>query len=870
MAGMPEVARATVTIIPNMKGSKEKISRDLGASTDKAGTTAGKSFGKSLIAGAAKVGAVVAVGKLIGDSLKAGGELEQNLGGTKAVFGDFAETIQNQAATAYKNMGLSASDYMATANKMGSLFQGSGLEQEKALDLTSKAMQRAADVASVMGIDASMAMESIAGAAKGNFTMMDNLGVAMNATTLQAYALEKGVNFKWDTASNAEKAELAMEMFFDRTSQYAGNYAKEAEETFSGSFESMKAAAEDLMGNLALGNDITPQLHNLGDAVGTFVTDNLVPMFGNIIKEIPTFIAQLPGMLADAIPSLASAAGQIVADLGQGIVDNAPVFLENMGELLGNVSTAVQNIDWEQVLADFETGVGTIWDSVTGLLETTFDVKIPDWETVKAEVTVLWYRVKNNIGDFFKSAFEVLTDDDKSVVEKIRDLWNLVRSGIGWFFKTTFEVLTPVAETITTMISNWWKENVWPKIQDFFYTTFNIRLPNWDVVETLIKNSWNKVKEGILSLFKAVFNVEPPKVEDIVSALETVSQGIYEGIAGFFKVVFNISIPPFTTVKEQIKGLWDNVKTKISTFFQKVFNVTPEEASAATATIKGLWDEVQTGIADFFKWVFSLEPPDLEEVLADLKAFWDKVVDGIGDFFTLKWLLGDPDEDIGNTTTHMSRDSSFSGGTSKQFEISEENVTINSESIESALEALNLTLPEIDTSTIDTAVETVTSAVSDMESAVSDMNLTLPTVDCLSIGVASGIVDQAVIQMQGAMNFSWSLPALHGTVPYITVSMRSASSSDGKTTVSYPEFNVGSKWFAKGGIFNQPSIIGVGEAGAEAALPLDTFWRRLDAEFDRSGSGATINNYIEVNGATDPVAYADELARELQQQLKRA
>ena len=125
--------------------------------------------------------------------------------------------------------------------------------------------------------------------------------------------------------------------------------------------------------------------------------------------------------------------------------------------------------------------------------------------------------------------------------------------------------------------------------------------------------------------------------------------------------------------------------------------------------------------------------------------------------------------------------------------------------------------------------------------------------------------------MRSAMNFSWSLPALHGTLPVISVSMRSVSSSDGKTTVSYPEFSAGTKWFAKGAIFDQPTIIGVGEAGAEAALPLDQFWRRLDAEFsENGGSGATINNYIEINGATDPVAYADELERELQQQLKRA
>ncbi len=67
------------------------------------------------------------------------------------------------------------------------------------------------------------AMESIAGAAKGNFTMMDNLGVAMNATTIEAYALAKGLDFAWNSATNAEKAEIAMQMFFEKTEQYAGN-----------------------------------------------------------------------------------------------------------------------------------------------------------------------------------------------------------------------------------------------------------------------------------------------------------------------------------------------------------------------------------------------------------------------------------------------------------------------------------------------------------------------------------------------------------------------------------------------------------------------------------------------------------------------
>lgn len=195
--------------------------------------------------------------------------------------------VQNDAKNAYQTMGLSASDYMATANKMGSLFQGSGVEQQKALDMTSKAMKRAADVASVMGVDMNMAMESVAGAAKGNFTMMDNLGVAMNATTLEAYALEKGLNFKWETASNAEKAELAMQMFMDRTKQYDGNFLKESEKTVSGSLDAMKGAFSNFVAGL--GNpeaDVAELMTNLKTTIVNF-SKNVKGVIKTIWDNLP-------------------------------------------------------------------------------------------------------------------------------------------------------------------------------------------------------------------------------------------------------------------------------------------------------------------------------------------------------------------------------------------------------------------------------------------------------------------------------------------------------------------------------------------------------------------------------------------------------
>ena len=159
--------------------------------------------------GAGCIAAGAAAIKLGKDVINSFGELEQNLGGAESVFQDLGKNISEMntqvitgldkstgaaitemqsleqvSANAYKNMGVSQSDYLANLNKMGALFQGSGLDQQRALDLSTQAMQRAADMASVMGISTEDALNAVTAAAKGNYTMMDNIGVSMNATTL--------------------------------------------------------------------------------------------------------------------------------------------------------------------------------------------------------------------------------------------------------------------------------------------------------------------------------------------------------------------------------------------------------------------------------------------------------------------------------------------------------------------------------------------------------------------------------------------------------------------------------------------------------------------------------------------------------------
>lgn len=275
--------------------------------------------------------ALIDLGK---SSVESYGELEQNLGGADAVFGQYSESIKKTAEDAYKTMGTSQSEYLATANKMGALFQGSGVEQQKSLELTEKAMQRATDMASVMGIETSAALEAVTGAAKGNYTMMDNLGVAMNATTLKAYTLSKGLDVAWDSASNAQKAEIAMQYFFENTEQYAGNFEREARETVSGSIGLLTASVESLMAGLGNSEaDIVNLTQNVIDAFGS-VKDNVMPVLQAVSDALPQVAQELVEAIPEVIPEVAGMAEEIIAALGEGLEAQLPNITDMAVELL--------------------------------------------------------------------------------------------------------------------------------------------------------------------------------------------------------------------------------------------------------------------------------------------------------------------------------------------------------------------------------------------------------------------------------------------------------------------------------------------------------------------------------------------------------
>jgi phage-related protein len=454
--------------------------------------------------------ASTAIAGLIGKAVTMAGDLEQQMGGTEAVFQEFASTVQDKAVKAFDQMGLSANDFMATANKMGALMQGSGLDIETSMELSTEAMQRAADVASIMGIDVQMAMDSVAGAAKGNFTMMDNLGVAMNATTIEAYALSKGINESYVNMDNATKVGLAMEMFLEKTAYAAGNYAKE-NKTFAGSFNTLKAATSNFLSGAGGIEDVADALVGFGgilvESIGSMaptIVEGLVSLVETLMPELPPLIAsllpvilegavgiingltaifpELVRIVSDNLPTILNAGISILLALVNGISQSLPELIPVIVDaVLLMVETLIDNID---LLID--ASLQLILALADGLIEALPRLIEKAPEIIQKLVDAL---IKN-FPKIIKTGGELVANLVIGLIGAIPDLIKSIPKIITTLVKGLNDGYQEIKNTGKYLI-----EGMWKGIQD-----------KWEG----LKNKVSSFGQGIVNKFKNVFGIASP------------------------------------------------------------------------------------------------------------------------------------------------------------------------------------------------------------------------------------------------------------------------------------------------------------------------------------------------------------------------
>lgn len=291
-----DLGQAYVQIVPSAKGISGSIRGQLDPEASSAGISAGNNIAGSMIKIIGTAIAAAGIGKLFSAALSEGADLQQSLGGIETLFKGSADKVKKYADEAYKTSGLSANDYMQNITSFSaSLLQSMGGDTEKAADKANMAMVDMSDNANKMGTNMGDIQNAYQGFAKQNYTMLDNLKLGYGGTKEEMSRLLTdatkltGVKYDINNLSDVYSAIHAVQEQLGIT----GTTAKEAASTFSGSLQSMKSAFSNVLGKLALGQAIGPELNALAETTSTFLFKNFFPMVGNILKGLPTMIGTL-------------------------------------------------------------------------------------------------------------------------------------------------------------------------------------------------------------------------------------------------------------------------------------------------------------------------------------------------------------------------------------------------------------------------------------------------------------------------------------------------------------------------------------------------------------------------------------------------
>lgn len=606
-----ELGQAYVQIMPSAKGISGSMSGILDPEAESAGNSAGLKIGSALkvaaIAGVVATGA--ALGKLISSSLSEGADLQQSLGGVETLFKDNADKVKKYATEGYKTAGMSANAYMETVTGFSaSMIKTLNGDTAKAADLSNQAIVDMSDNANKMGTNIGDIQNAYQGFAKQNYTMLDNLKLGFGGTKEEMQRLltdaQKLTGQKYDISnfSDITQAIHAIQTEMDIT----GTTAKEASTTFSGSFDSMKAAMSNVLGNLSLGRDLQGPLNALVSTTSTFLFKNFIPMVGNIFKALP-----------GAISTFVSAAGkelssQLGNGIGSGFSDFTAKFSSILSPLQGSFQTIVSGL--KPVFDSLLSSIGPISTQIMGVFS-----KLPQlFSNVISAVMPVISTLSVAFGQL-PSLFEAISVAVQPMIDTISSgISKLDFSGIQAIISALVPAITTgittmmgiIGPALDTLISSFVK--MWNAIQPLATVIAGALMPVFQVLGAFIGGILKGAMLALAGTFdtiRVVVRFLTPiiaavlaKFQEFAPVLATVAQWVGTAIGLFAN--FGAA---GTSLKGLITSAWKGIKSIISTVVsgiggiintaKAIFTGLGSAGGALRSVISGAWSSIRSIIS---------------------------------------------------------------------------------------------------------------------------------------------------------------------------------------------------------------------------------------------------------------------------------
>lgn len=565
-----ELGKAYVQIVPSARGISDGIAKAVVPESAKAGHTAGVSLGSKLARAASVAIAAAGIGKAIAASISEGGKLQQSIGGVETLFKSSAGTVKKYAQEAYRTTGVSANTYMENVTSFAaSLVSSLGGNTKKAAKLANTAMTDMGDNANKMGTDMDLITQTYQSLARGNYAMLDNLKLGYGGTKSEMERLMKdaekltGEHYTVGDFADTVKAIHAVQEHLGIT----GTTAKEAATTLEGSFNSMKASFQDVLGNLSDGElDITPSLNALATTTSNFLFNNFLPMVGRVFKNLPGAIGTF---IQAAAPNVKKGIQGLFSNLGIKIdFSSITSSFSKITSAIQPVVNTIKNSFSHLNFSGLQSLANAILPAVSAGFSSFASVAGPAVSGVVKSFASLWNAAQplvKVIANALKPAFQVLGAFLGGVFKGVLNTIKFAFDAL----KVVIQVITPIVKVIVSVFKAF--SPVITTLARFIgelIGTFGSLGTAGKVMKSLVSGAWNGIKSAVSVAgggIKSVVNA----VKTAWNALGKAGSWLKNAASGAWHGLGNV----VSGVSRGIKGAVNGAKNAFSAFGHGVSSV---------------------------------------------------------------------------------------------------------------------------------------------------------------------------------------------------------------------------------------------------------------------------------------------------------